>query len=269
MRLFVANVGVNTSDASRRGLRSPIFPDGTFEFVPIKERVEVAKYPGIPTYQSLKCWTGRAKNLAAFIPARYSHYGVHADPEFDTFTYGDVLSPRAANLKKITQGDQLWFLGRLWGNDGKQWTGESNFYFIGLIEVEQNILISAGTTPQMITPDIRQRMEANAHYRRLVFANDFSTFRVIIGHPDKSFRFQRALLVNPAIVGHIYAGTYDPGTDTYKNGAKTLENKNGKPRRYCTFGSVTRSVQAHLDSTILDHQKHIIALTSLAQKCAV
>jgi hypothetical protein len=40
-RVFIINVGVN---ASHGGLKSPIFEDGTFEFVPIPELRESKHY---------------------------------------------------------------------------------------------------------------------------------------------------------------------------------------------------------------------------------
>ena len=53
MKLYVVNVGVNTADAGKRGLRSPMFPDGTFEFVPIKEESRFSQAEGIRSYNDL------------------------------------------------------------------------------------------------------------------------------------------------------------------------------------------------------------------------
>jgi hypothetical protein len=126
----VANVGANASDAAARGLRSPIFPDGTFEFVPIKERFVSADSASAIAYRDLPSTTGRAKSIAAFLPSKVGVYKVHADPEFETFTYGDVPSPGAANLASIVGGDQLWFLARLWDHDGSGWVGGSDFSLV-------------------------------------------------------------------------------------------------------------------------------------------
>ncbi len=137
MRLYVANVGANMADAGSRGLRSPVFPDGTFELVPIKEAASFAGADGIPRYNELPSWTHRYSDLGEVLPARIRGYRAHADPEFDTFTYGDVTSPRASALRRIAQGDSLWFLARLWGHDGGRWTGRSGFYFVGQLSGEQ------------------------------------------------------------------------------------------------------------------------------------
>ena len=267
MRIFLANVGVNTSDASRRGLKSPIFPDDTFEFIPIKESQDIAKYSKFPTYRTVKSWTGRAKNIAGFLPEHIQNYAVHNDPEFETFTYGDVFSPRASNLSKIVRGDQLWFLARLWDHDGKKWTGNSSFYLIGYFEVDQNIVIPSGTHAREIATNIIFRIKNNAHYQRLSIAKDLSRFRVIIGNKKGSHRFNKAIKVTPEVAGHFYGGSYHPNKDLYTRNGQVLRNKNGKPRRYGTFGSVTRSIQAHLDSNNREDRKYIKALSVLMEKC--
>lgn len=86
MRLYVANVGVNTADVRRRGVKSPVFPDGSFEFVPIKESVSFAQARSILRYGDLPRWTARASSIADFLPDRLRDYRAHADPEFETFT---------------------------------------------------------------------------------------------------------------------------------------------------------------------------------------
>ncbi|MDI6807351.1 MAG: hypothetical protein QMD14_06155, partial [Candidatus Aenigmarchaeota archaeon] len=104
-RIFIINVGVN---ASHGKLKSPIFEDGSFVFVPIPER----RNPTctlLPTYRSLFA------NALEYIPESYYDVRVHSDPEFETFTYGDypTKKPRAALLKCIEKGDFLFFLARL------------------------------------------------------------------------------------------------------------------------------------------------------------
>ena len=55
-RIFLVNVGVN---AGHGGARSPLFADGTFEWVPIPEPAEWAgphsvRYADLPQWQQLK-----------------------------------------------------------------------------------------------------------------------------------------------------------------------------------------------------------------------
>lgn len=266
MRLFIVNVGVNTTDAARRGTKSPVFPDGSFEFVPIKEPQRFAGCSAMPTYAQLRSWTGLAPNLAAFVPERVRAYRAHADPEFETFTYGDVVSPRAANLATVIRGDDVWFLARLWAHDGVRWTGASDFYFIGRFEVAANIAIPADSTADGIPAKIRDQISANAHFRRLQYG-DHSACRVLVGQPEHSCRFARALRVTPEVIASIYGGRYDPEDKTFRRAGRVLTNRNGKPRRLSTFGSVTRAVQAFLSSEEPEDNEHLEFLTRLATAC--
>ena len=265
MRLYVVNVGVNTADAAKRGLRSPVFPDGTFEFVPIKEESRFSQAEGIRSYSDLPSWTGRARSLADFLPERIRLYRAHADPEFETFTYGDILSVRAANLAGVEPGDQLWFLARLWDHDGTRWTGASGFYFIALLEVEQNRCFAAGTRPEGIPPALRERIGNNAHYHRLL-AGDTAAFRILCGRQAASWRFLRALRVTPKVAGVLFGGFYDGSSGVFRRGSKVLKNKNGRPRRFDRFGSITRTIQCFLDSGITDQERGVQTLNRMAAR---
>ena len=265
MRLYVVNVGVNTADAARRGLRSPVFPDGTFEFVPIKEESRFSQAEGIRSYSDLPSWTGRARSLAGFLPERVRLYRAHADPEFETFTYGDILSVRAANLAGVEPGDQLWFLARLWDHDGTRWTGASGFYFIGLLEVEQNRFFAAGTRLEGIPPAVRERIGNNAHYHRLL-AGDTAAFRILCGRQAASWRFLRALRVTPKVAGVLFGGSYDGSSGVFRRGSEVLKNKNGRPRRFDRFGSITRTIQCFLDSGATDQERGVRTLNRMAAR---
>jgi hypothetical protein len=264
MKLFVVNVGANTADEKARGVRSPIFSDDTFEFVPILEPCKhLHGRAGILTYADLPSGTGRASSLADFLPNRVRNYSVHADPEFKTFTYGDFMSARAANLKYAQPGDQLWFLARLWDHNGNRWTGASDFFLIGVIQVAQNVAIPVGTAPSQLNAELRERINQNANYRQLN-AGERRAIRVIVGSTTSSCRFQRALRVTPEVAGHIYGG--ERGSDgLYRRDGVVRRNKtNGNPRIFERLGSITRSIQVFLDSGISDDARYIEALARLA-----
>jgi len=261
----VANVGVNTNDSVSRGLRSPVFPDGTFEFVPIKERADLADSEAIPTYAELRSWTGRAPSLAAFVPQGLGQYRAHADPEFETHTYGDVVTPRAANLARTRPGDEIWFLARLWNHDGTTFAKGSGFFLVGLLRVEKNVLIPGGVGPEELPSELRERIAGNAHYGRLL-AGEREPCRVLIGDPGCSRRFARALAVSPEIAGHLYGGTWDPVGRVYVRDGEALRNRNGRLRSFETFGSVTRSIQSFLDSDRLADSEHLRILRELAAR---
>ena len=262
MRLYVANVGANTS---MPGLKSPIFPDGTFEFVPIKECARFSRAEGIPTYHDLPSWTGRVPCLAELLPERTRRYRAHADPEFETFTYGDIEKPRAANLDDMKRGDQLWFLARLWKHDGIRWTGDHDFYFIGFIEVERNLTFEAGTRTSDVSVKVRKLIENNAHYRHLM-AGDRDWFRVLCGKPRNSCRFSRAIRVTADVAGLLFGGSYEASTDHFKRGKEILKNKNGKPRSFRNFGIITRAIQCFLDSSVPEQRDCVEKLAKMARK---
>jgi len=156
-KIFIINVGVN----SRHGaLRSPIFKDGTFLFIPIPETRE-PQCPLLPTYREL---VGPA-NLK-YIPQRFYDVRVHNDPEFESFTYGDFPEdhPRAANLKKISRGDYLFFLANLTSYDcnKEKFLNRKGFYLIGFFEIEK-VLRNVNEKPSLEDLKI---FGNNAHIKR-------------------------------------------------------------------------------------------------------
>jgi hypothetical protein len=265
MRLFVVNVGVNSADAGRYRLRSPIFQDGTFESVPIKESSEFASAPGVPSYRTLRAFNPPGtETLARFVPEKVADYAVHADPEFDTHTYGDVDSPKGAALRTAAPGDQLWFLARLWGHDRVRWTGESDFYLVAHLTVLRNVFVVSGVGADDLADEVRAMIRENAHYKRLLLGSR-KAFRVIVGDAARSRRFRRAIRVTPKLAGHIYGGIYDGRDGLYRCNGRVLVAKNGKPRRFETFGSATRTVQSFLDSNRPSDLEHLEALRKLAE----
>lgn len=262
MKLAVVNVGVNSNDARKHQLRSPIFPDGSFEFVTILESARFQNVTTIPNYGDLPSWTGRRRGLADFLPESLRGERTHHDPDFEHLTYGDVQSARGASLKQAVPGDQLWFLARLWESDGTALLGPSRFYFVGYLEVEANLFFENGQGEY--PPTLRTRLQANAHWLRCD-AGDPGTFRVLVGKLDASRRFQTAVEVTPDIAAHLFASNYNEQTDGFVQASEVSRNKNGKPRLWRHFGSITRAVQWFLDSNVPDHQAHLEALASIAR----
>ena len=83
-------------------------------------------------YRDLRSYNNPDGDLRQFVPARFWDKACHNDPEFATFTYGDVgENGRSAALTKITTGDALLFLTRLEGWQSGRRTGQAGFYLIG------------------------------------------------------------------------------------------------------------------------------------------
>ena len=163
-RICIINVGAN---ASHGKLRSPLFEDGTFEFIPIPENTKRHPNPNcplLPQYRDLRSFNDRCSSLLRFVPKSYWDVRVHNDPEFETFTYGDypTISPRAANLKRLEPGDYLFFLARLVRWADENFTKYTGFYLVGFIEVEE-VLEEVISEP----PPAKSHLFANnAHLRR-------------------------------------------------------------------------------------------------------
>jgi hypothetical protein len=149
-RIYLVNVGVN---ASHR-LKSPIYPDGHFEFVPIPEE-EAAQDSGSGDvqpvrYRDLHCYHSSESLLSLFpeqVRAIHTDRVVHDDPHLghdsvgrpDDFSYGDIplVNPRASALRQARVGDWLVFIANLadYDVDRHGFTGKRALYLIGLIEI--------------------------------------------------------------------------------------------------------------------------------------
>ena len=159
-KIAFVNVGANSIHGN---LRSPIFKDSTFEFVPIPDPIlEMASRDIGIRYENLKAFNGTA--FDEFIPSKHLTEFAHADPDFLHFTYGDYpdQSPRASNLKKLVRGDYLIFLSRLVPWIDEHFSGRGGFYLIGLFEIGK-IFKNIINQPE---EEILEQIETNAHIIR-------------------------------------------------------------------------------------------------------
>jgi len=227
-RIFIVNVGVN---ASHYPLQSPIFADGSFEFVPIPEYRRF-EGPDIQIYRNLRSYYWPEKDLLRYIPERFHNTQVHDDPEFDTPTYGDSMSRRAANLREVRPGDFLFFLARLVRYEGNRFSGQAGFFFIGFIEVEE-ILANVSRKPP---PEVIEAWCPNAHIRRgLADSSAHDGFYIFKG-TKRSTRFWRAVRLDRKLAD------------------RCLRTAAGKPWHWDpnkselqVIGSYTRAVRCHID----------------------
>ena len=192
----MANVGANSSHR----FLSPMFDDGTFEFITIPEE-PFASGPHSVRYRDLRSHYDPNESLARWVPNRLLDAATHFDPEFVTNTYGDNCerAPRAFGLKEARPGDLIFFLVRLARWSGRRFTGETGFYLIGFIEVES--IFRAPADPSGATAPARYA--ANAHVRRAM--NDdrwWDEFWVFAG-TDRSTRFDRAVPVDRAFADRV------------------------------------------------------------------
>jgi hypothetical protein len=159
-KIGFVNVGANSTHGS---LRSPIFEDNTFEFVPIPDSILnlISHDRGI-RYRDLKAYNG--VEFGDFIPHELLHQFAHADPDFKEFTYGDYPnhSPRASNLRKLQSGDYLVFFSRLVPWVDGRFSSRGAFYLIGFFEIGQ-IFANVLSEPEK---DFMEQVRTNAHMIR-------------------------------------------------------------------------------------------------------
>ena len=130
MRTYLANVGANSS---HRQLFSPLFEDGTFEFLPIPEGDRnLGNSPHAVRYRELRSYYNPDHDLLRYVPQDIWDDACHNDPDFETFTYGDNgTNGRSSALTQLRKGDALLFLARLGHCTDGERTRHSGFYLIG------------------------------------------------------------------------------------------------------------------------------------------
>jgi hypothetical protein len=103
------------ADYSSVGVCGPIFPDGSFEFIPVIEWT-----PGhhrntseTRTYDDLHARNVNA-SLSQFVPLEYKNSIPHYDPDPQNFTFSEPLgSIRGSQISRLDQGDLLFFVASL------------------------------------------------------------------------------------------------------------------------------------------------------------
>ena len=106
MRIYLVNVGAN---ASHGRLFSPLFHDGTFEFLPIPEgECDLGKPRRVVRYRDLRSYNDPDADLLSFVPEGMWHSACHNDPDLKEFTYGDNPGRgRSGALTDLKRGDVL------------------------------------------------------------------------------------------------------------------------------------------------------------------
>ncbi|WP_425499585.1 hypothetical protein [Halogeometricum luteum] len=203
-RAVAINVAANSS---LPGVRGPVYPDGTFAYVPIPERKPTRPDASVPTYADL--------DPPVDLPESVRDSRVHLDPEFagyphcERHTYGDEHGVKAGPLSRLDPGDWLFFYATL---DRREWSDETTgsvdvagdapdagvdtdaadylapewgAYLIGGFEVD------AALTPEAYEslPDAeRARFANNAHVKRETF-----DAAVLVAGTDRSGLFDRVV----------------------------------------------------------------------------
>jgi hypothetical protein len=162
LKAFTVNVGINTTPEAL-GRSAPIYPNGTFNYVPIPTDDE-----NTPTYEEL----GFTSTFERMRIEDRLKVNVHHDPEFVTFTFGDFPTrSRTSHLKDMEYGDLLLFIASLKqtkhkviGSTFQKWIiPNRGMYLIGMFEVI-GILTKDGE--QFSKKLGRNAYKKNPHYKR-------------------------------------------------------------------------------------------------------
>lgn len=200
-RSIAINVAANTN---LPGFRGPVYPDGSFVYLPIPEREPTAT--AVPTYADL---LAQLDPLPFAVDDEIRQLPVHLDPEFagyptcSQYTYGDEHGVKAGPLAELQPGDSLYFYVTLSRHEPPEaldtgpavdWvTPDWGAYIIGEFRVDR--VFDAEACESLSATD-RERVASNAHCKR----DPFDAKVLVIGSSDSQF-FDRAVPLSSADSG--------------------------------------------------------------------
>lgn len=193
---YLIRVGLDTGDIGGGG-HAPIDYDGTFDYIPIPEDIATREET---TYKTLESRIGASIEE---YPDRPADAKLHRDPEFDTYTYGEVGPSKRNSLRKLSEGDLLIFYSSL---QPRYSQASVRLYIIGYFTVESTHDL------EELDPEERANVldehSNNAHTKRESLtptsrADDREKFPIIVsGDPEKSRLLDRAIpLTSPTVSG--------------------------------------------------------------------
>jgi hypothetical protein len=200
-RSIAINVAANTN---LPGFRGPIYPDGSFVYLPIPERESTAT--SVPTYADL---LAQLDPLPFAVDDDIRQLPVHLDPEFagyptcSQYTYGDEHGVKAGPLSELQPGDSLYFYATLSHHEppdsldtgpAVDWVAPDwGAYIIGEFRVDR--VFDAEACANLSAVD-RDRLASNAHCKR----DPFDAKVLVVGDSDSRL-FDRAVPLSSADSG--------------------------------------------------------------------
>lgn len=185
-------------DKGTGGTLGPIFPDGSFDYVPIPEDRPA---PTGPMYADLRAHNGGS--LARLVPLRLAHRRAHIDPDFHTLTYGDAATRKRAQLGWLRPGDLLVFYAGLAPAPPDD---APRLFAIGYLTVKQVHRLTAADI--RTNRELWRRFGTTAHFRR--WPPD-PALTLVEGRRDESCCFTRAVPLGDArqrLLGDLAAFGY-------------------------------------------------------------
>lgn len=236
MQVVLLRVGIDTGSG---GIHGPLFPDSTFEFIPIADGF---RRTGVDTrtYGNTKGRHGRP--FVQYFPDRLRNkmrsQPMHVDPDFLTFTYGDPTAPKRS-LRRLQKGDLLVFYA---GLEGWGFEREPALYIVGYFEV-----VAAGFVKDFSEHEIRSLFAENFHVRHRRVLNDQRRRLVLVKGGRGSRLLQKAVLISSI------------GRD--RNGKRLKVLSPVMRRVFSDFGgkvSIQRSPPRWVDSNFVDRAARFV-----------
>ncbi len=184
MKALLIRVGI---DKGAGGALGPLYPDGSFEYIPIPEDApskEIRRYDNC-------CGTNmHNKFLSFFMPKRNKNRVMHFDPEFETNTYGDYKSKRVDSLHA---NDIIAFYAGLEGVDSN-WkrNGKTGLYLIGYLTVTLVVYVPSNRNVHSRGAVMTFNCENNAHFKR----EEDGGYYIVKGHKRKSGLLKKAVKIS-------------------------------------------------------------------------
>jgi hypothetical protein len=217
-RAVAVNVAANTNQP---GFRGPVYPDGSFAYVPIPETAMTLPRERFPVDEPLPTYADLDVPFA--VPTDLRDTPVHLDPEFPGVhgrshaTYGDPHGVKAKRIAGLEPGDWLFFYATLslrphgWGGPGNDGSADSTdpppdadlapdwgAYLFAGIRVERLLAVgdeagnggAAESADHAVDRDAAAALApTNAHLKR----DPFDARVVVAGDPEASGRFERVV----------------------------------------------------------------------------
>ena len=212
------------------GVLAPIFMDGSFEYIPIPE-ID----PNSTESRTYKNTIGRnGRSFAYYLPQRISNNPLHYDPEFETFTYGDVKGKRKY-LLKLDKDDLLVFYAGL--KPFKNSKFDEALYIIGYFTINRIIDFNQlNKSEKEVTSFLYKN---NAHIKR---SYSYQDLVIVVGDKNKSCLLDKAVPIS--------SRKFDKRGRSYHAVSPVIEEQLG----------ITGSIQRSIPPRIIKNDDNLINL---------
>ncbi|WP_276975755.1 hypothetical protein [Flavobacterium filum] len=176
MKAILLRIGID----SNYGALSPVWDDMSYIYFPIyNKNIKEIERGETRTYEDL------FGDNTKYLPDKIHKKIVHLDPEFETFTYGDVKN-KSKILSTLEKGDLLvFYMGGIMQND----SSEKGCFIIGYLDVQSVFVSGNKYLTNYDLNQIRNEFPNNAHS----ISSKTQQNLVIIKGSDRSRKLDRCI----------------------------------------------------------------------------